>query len=1160
MFTLTKRPLFLLLVVLALGLAWLPVSAAAPAASVVPQAPISLAAPYSQNFDTLATSGTGITWTDDSTIPGWYSTRTTYNAGNGSSNAGALYSFGTGTSTERALGSVASGSTGTIRYGARFTNDTGGTVTAITVSYTGEQWRNGGNTTQHKLSFDYQVGATVTSLTAGTWTPVTALDFTGPIATSTAGALDGNASANRVAISHTFNVSIPAGHEIMLRWNDPDDSGADHGLAIDDLTVTATVLPTDTPPTVTTTSPANSASGVLVTTNITVNFSEVVDVTASAFTVECPVGTPVAFTPIPSLPADNVTSVTLDPNSNLPYGTTCTVTVAASQVVDNDGTPDPMTQDYVFTFTTEAADPCTLPYTPIYTIQGSGSATPIPGPVTTQGVVVGDYEPQSGSGQIRGFYLQDINGDSDPATSDGIFVFLGDSAVNQVSLGQVVRVAGTAGEFQDQTQISNVTSLIACGTGTVTPVDVTLPFPSSTYLERFEGMLVRLPQTLYVTETFQLGRFGQIVMTSRPDRLPQPTNVVAPGAPALALQAANNLDRIIVDDDNNIQNPDPILFGRNGLPLSASNTLRGGDTATGIVGVLVYSWGGHSASPNAYRVRPVGALGGGVPNFQPANPRPAPPAIGGRLRVTAFNLLNYFNTFGAGNCTLGVGGGATDCRGAESAAEFDRQWPKTVAAILGTGADVIGLMELENDGYGASSAIQDLVNRLNNATSPGTFAFINADALTGQTNALGTDAIKVGLIYKPAKVIPVGQTAVLNTTAFVNGGDSTARNRPALAQAFQEVGTGERFIVVVNHFKSKGSPCDAPDAGDGQGNCNIVRTNAATELVNWLATDPTGTGDPDILIAGDLNSYAMEDPITVIKNAGYVNLIHQWLGLNAYSYVFDGQWGYLDHALATPILADQVTGAVEWHINADEPPVLDYNLNFKSPGQQASLYAPDEFRSSDHDPVVIGLNLAEPNQSNLAGYGLAWHKGNGAVRLGSLWNTGGSTADNDGVAPTIGVPWNNITGGSVDVTVTGADGWVTGWVDWNNDGDFADSGEQVFTNLHVPAGTTVTQTFTIPVPVGSQSFNGRFRVYPSPQTLLAALQPDAPPSPVGGANGGEVEDYTWSFGPNALGLSSFRAAPVAASAPLVAMAAAVALVLAALAAWLARRRQTCVGR
>ena len=418
---------------------------------------------------------------------------------------------------------------------------------------------------------------------------------------------------------------------------------------------------------------------------------------------------------------------------------------------------------------------------------------------------------------------------------DGIFVFNGNA--DSVNLGDLVTVSGSASDFQDQTQVS-ATQVTVCGTGSVATTDVTLPVPSASYLERFEGMLVRMPQTLYVTEHFQLGRFGQVVMSSG-DRLVQPTSVVAPGAPAIAMQAANDLNRLIVDDALQNQNPDPILFGRGGDPLTASNTLRGGDTATGMVGVLSYTWAGNSASGNAYRLRPVGALGGGVPSFVAANPRPSgSPAVGGSLKVVGMNLLNFFNSFGTTGCSFGVGGPVAECRGADDAGEFARQWPKTVKAIIGTGGDVIGIGEIENDGYGSTSAIQFLVDRLNEATAPGTYAFIDADAGTGQMNALGTDAIKVGLLYKPAKVTPIGQTAALNSVAFVNGGDGAPRNRPAIAQAFIDLNTGGRVVVSANHLKSKGSACDAPDTGDGQGNCAGVRTNAAKLLADWLNSDP----------------------------------------------------------------------------------------------------------------------------------------------------------------------------------------------------------------------------------------------------------------------------------------------------------------------------------
>jgi predicted extracellular nuclease len=605
----------------------------------------------------------------------------------------------------------------------------------------------------------------------------------------------------------------------------------------------------------------------------------------------------------------------------------------------------------------QTVDPCSAADVAIGAVQGTGASVALTGTRTVQGVVVADYE--GASPALRGFYLQDA-GDGNPATSDGIFVFNGANS-NLVNVGDVVQVTGTAGENQGQSQISvGPTGVVKCGsTGTVTPTNVTMPFPSADFLERYEGMLVRFPQTLYVTETFQLGRFGQVVLSSG-DRLRQPTEVALPGAPANALQAANALNQLILDDDNQTQNPDPIAFGRGGQPLSAANTLRGGDTATGIVGVMTFTWAGNSASPNAYRLRPLGALNGSV-QFQPTNPRPsAPPAVGGTTRVASFNVLNWFNTFADGNAATpgcyprGVDG---DCRGANSQAEFDRQSAKTVAALAKLDGHVVGLIELENDGYDAASSIADLVGKLNAATAPGRYAFLDVDARTGKTRALGTDGIRVGLIYQPAHVKPVGTTAVLDTVAFVNGGDAEPRNRVALMQAFETLATAERFSIVVNHLKSKGSACTALDANDGQGNCNAVRTAAAAQLAAWLQTDPTGTGDPDVLIVGDLNSYSLEDPVRLLKDAGYADLVREFAGGDAAGYVFSGQWGNLDHALATQSLASQVTGAGVYNVNSPEPTVLDYNREFKSAGQITSLYAPDEFRSADHDPVVVGLEL-----------------------------------------------------------------------------------------------------------------------------------------------------------------------------------------------------------
>ena len=227
------------------------------------------------------------------------------------------------------------------------------------------------------------------------------------------------------------------------------------------------------------------------------------------------------------------------------------------------------------------------------------------------------------------------------------------------------------------------------------------------------------------------------------------------------------------------------------------------------------------------------------------------------------------------------------------------------------------------------------------------------------TGPIGTDAIKVALIYKPASVSLVGDYAILDSS--VDSRFIDTKNRPALAQTFMDNTTGGVFTVAVNHLKSKGSACDDvgdPDTGDGAGNCNLTRKAAAEALVDWLASDPTGSGDADFMIIGDLNSYDKEDPIDAILAGGYTDLIYHFLGEDAYSYVFDGQTGYLDYGLANAAMMDEITGATVWHINADEPDLIDYDMSFKLPAQDA-IYAPDPYRSSDHDPVIIGLDVCD---------------------------------------------------------------------------------------------------------------------------------------------------------------------------------------------------------
>ncbi|WP_423831487.1 ExeM/NucH family extracellular endonuclease [Stutzerimonas stutzeri] len=571
-------------------------------------------------------------------------------------------------------------------------------------------------------------------------------------------------------------------------------------------------------------------------------------------------------------------------------------------------------------------------------VQGTGDSSPLVNQsVIVEGIVVADFQNNGqDEGELGGFFIQapDSETDNDPLTSEGLYVYGKGNGVD-VQVGDRVQVRGLVTEYNGLTELTSPQiSLVAKAQPLPSVAQIRLPLASPDELERYEGMQVRLTQTLTVSEVYDLGRYGEVVLSSG-GRLWIPTNKVSPGEPAQRLQAQNDLNRIILDDGRSGQNPDPIRYPS--PELDAYRTLRVGYEVSDVRGVLHYLAG-------SYRVQPTQQ-----PQFVAKNPRPdSPEPIGGRLRVASFNVLNYFNGDGRGS-------GFPTSRGAHSLEEFKRQRDKIIAAILGADAHIIGLMEIENDGYGENSAIADLVVGLN-AASPerDRYAFIDP-----RRNRLGTDEIAVGLIYRTDIVSPHKDAAVLDGSVDPRFNDT--RNRPALAQTFRERRSGERLTVVVNHFKSKGSSCDDigdKDMGDGQGNCNLTRVQAAQALVDWLGRDPTRSYDPDRLILGDLNAYAKEDPINVIRAAGYTDLLARFGEGNAYSYVFAGQSGYLDHGLASASLAAQVKDATEWHINADEPRVLDYNLEFKTPRQQSLLYSSEPYRASDHDPLVMGIDLS----------------------------------------------------------------------------------------------------------------------------------------------------------------------------------------------------------
>jgi predicted extracellular nuclease len=578
--------------------------------------------------------------------------------------------------------------------------------------------------------------------------------------------------------------------------------------------------------------------------------------------------------------------------------------------------------------------------TPISAIQGSGDASPLKGQtVTTEGVVTRLTN--------NGYYLQSDQPDADDATSEGLFVFT--STVPTVTAGQRIRISATVAEFNTGaaanagtlantvTQLSNATATNVLSSGHSIAPTVIAMMPADG-LERHEGMLVRIEGPITVGQNFFLGRYGQLTLSTE-GRLEKPTNRHPAGSPDAAALTLDNARRsIILEDGVSTQNPNPIPF------IGADNTVRAGDTLASLTGVIDYGLATNSNTGlSDYRIIPVE-----TPVFVRSNPRTAQPdAVGGNVRVGSFNVLNYFTTFIDGNtvfgqsgqgCSLGGDVAAGNCRGANGLAEFQRQKAKIVNALVGLDADVVGLMEIQNNG---NTAVNDLVAGLNAVVGAGTY-----ESVALPTGGTGTDAIRVAMIYKPARVSPVG--AALSDTNAIH-------SRPPLVQTFAAA-NGERFSVVVNHFKSKGScPAEAvadADQGDGQGCWNALRTQQAQALRGYIGSLPAIIGDSDVIVIGDLNAYGKEDPILDFTANGYVDQIDRFDAFG-YSYVFDGEAGYLDHALASTSLSAQITGARHWRINADEPSVIDYNLEFKP----QDLYASHAYRSSDHDPVLVGLNL-----------------------------------------------------------------------------------------------------------------------------------------------------------------------------------------------------------
>jgi predicted extracellular nuclease len=625
-------------------------------------------------------------------------------------------------------------------------------------------------------------------------------------------------------------------------------------------------------------------------------------------------------------------------------------------------------------------------------IQGSGATSTYNNSVqTTEGVITMKVS--------SGFFIQDANGDGDPTTSDAIFVFGGQTAA---VVGDKVRVTATVSEFtpsgatRSYTELKDATSVVKLGSGfTITPTNIDLP---SDDLARYEAMLVHFNSPLTVNGNSFLGDRGELVLSS--GRREVPTNHYPAGSPEAIAMAAANARNMVLLDDGIFATPATIPY------LAADGTVRTGDTVTDLTGVLDFgAMGGGGAW---FKLQPTQ-----TPTFTRSNPRTDTPVIAaGNVRVASANVLNFFTTFTDGTdylgrtgqgCKIGSSVSKGNCRGADNMKEFVRQRDKIVKELVAMDADAVGLMEIQNNG---ETAVGYLVDQLNQAVGYTAYAYVP------QPPATGTDAIRVAMIYKPA---------VLSLAGGAMSDNDPVNNRPPMAQTFKSVANGAKFSLIVNHLKSKGS-CGGgagdSDSGDGQGCWNATRVKQAQQLVKFIQQVSAAAGDSDVLAVGDFNAYGHEDPIAYLNDQGMVNELERFVRPNGmpYSYVFDAESGYLDHALASASLDAQVAGVTEWHNNADEPDAIDYNL-----GDTADdPYVNNPYRASDHDPVIVSLNLAPAftdvsGSVTIARSGLALNRSTGKYSgTVSFTNTSGAVINGplqfklDGL--TAGVTLDNQTG------------------------------------------------------------------------------------------------------------------------------------------------------
>lgn len=593
-------------------------------------------------------------------------------------------------------------------------------------------------------------------------------------------------------------------------------------------------------------------------------------------------------------------------------------------------------------------------YQTISGAQGQGNTSPILGKqVVLEGVVTlalqgtnaGKDRP-SASG-YRGFWLQQGQSSDELleiTSSQGIFVY---HAKHRVKAGQRVRLLGVVAEHNGLTEIKNVQAITVCDNSQPLPkaVALSLPVKSLTELERLEGMRIKLTSKLLVSDLFGagygLGNYGQFAVSSKLHFQPTERMSVAEIRANPERLEAKKKDYLLIDDGSLDRYPRYIPFpNRRGF--SANNNFLVGDEVNGLEGVL-HAYGQHYIVIPDTKEKDFSFITQSNIKFPQVDPM-------ANIVIASMNVGNYFN--GNPVSLNQLNNGFPTSRGANSYQAFKMQRQKLVAALIRLDADIIGLMELENDGYGDLSAIADLTRALNYELTDEQHYHYIIPYQHQPEKRLGKDAISVGILYRKEKIKPLGSALILDAK-HSNNVFYDDLNRPSLLQKFKF--NHYEFLLAVNHFKSKGRPCGDADREGLQGFCNQVRTQAAKALSQFIRKNINRNKNLGVLILGDLNSYSQEDPLLSLYADGYTNLKKK----GQFSYSYQGYLGNLDHALANSRLLPKVRSVDAWNINSVADVLLDYHTEENGHAYPSiDHYAqPDEVRSSDHDPIIIGLEF-----------------------------------------------------------------------------------------------------------------------------------------------------------------------------------------------------------